>query len=427
MTSAPARPPIPTGRRQKSRWQVLLAQARPPAMESWERTAWIAAATQFVTLIGFGLSMPFLPLYLQELGVRDRAAVAIWSGVMVGSAAIAMAFVAPIWGGLADRYGRKLMLVRSMLGGAVLIAAMGFVADVWQLLGLRLGQGALTGSQAAAAALVSAATPANQAGYALGLISTSVQIGNSVGPVLGGLSVAVLGFRGSFILGGVMLLIGGLMAVFWVSEPPRSQRPISRTTDAVGSNWLMRMLRPFTWRGFRWLLVLQLGTQFVFSASVGLLPIYLQEVDRPVWLTPELASGLAITLTAVTAAVVSPFLGRWTDRHGPRELLMLSLAGSALVLIVQAFVPTAMLLLALRAVFGIWVAGVTATMSVMTKLRSPIGREGAAWGATASAQAMGWGLGPILGSGFVAIGGIPLLFVVCAIVLIVLAWQVMIR
>jgi DHA1 family multidrug resistance protein-like MFS transporter len=396
-------------------------------MESWERTAWIAAATQFVTLIGFGLSMPFLPLYLQDLGVHDRAAVAIWSGIMVGSAAIAMAFVSPVWGGLADRYGRKLMLVRSMLGGAVLIAAMGFVVDVWQLLGLRLGQGALTGSQAAAAALVSATTPANQAGYALGLISTSVQIGNTVGPALGGVSVAVLGFRGSFVLGGALLLVGGLMAVFWIKEPPRATRPISRALDTGGGNWLVHMLRPFTWDRFRWILILQLGTQFVFSASVGLLPIYLQEIDRPTWLTPELASGLAITLTAVTAALAMPFLGRWTDKRGPRRLLVIALTGSAVVLLIQAFVPTAVLLLAMRAVFGIWVAGVTATLSVMTKLASPIGREGAAWGATASAQAMGWGLGPILGSGLVALGGIPVLFVACAIVLGVLAWQVMIR
>src|SRR5215207_7930906 len=425
--SATAPPAIPKGRKRRSRWQVLVARARPPAMDSWERTAWIASATQFVTLIGFGLSMPFLPLYLQELGIHDRAAVAIWSGVMVGSAAIAMAFVSPVWGGLADRYGRKLMLVRSMVGGALLIALMGYVVDVWQLLGLRLAQGAVTGSQAAAAALISAATPANQAGYALGLLGTSVQVGNSIGPAIGGIAVSVLGYRGSFLLGGGLLLIGGLMAVFWIDEPPRSVRPISRSMDAVGSNWLLRTLRPFTWSGFRWLLILQLGTQFVFSASVGLLPIYLQEVARPAWLTPELASGLAITLTAVTAAFAMPFLGRWTDRHGPRGLLIAALVGSAVVLVVQAVVPTVGLLLAMRAVFGVWVAGVTATLSVMTKLASPIGREGSAWGATASAQAMGWGLGPILGSGVVALGGIPLLFVACAIVLVLLAWQVMIR
>src|ERR1700730_12827909 len=135
-----------------------------PVLENWEKTAWIAAATQFFTLIGFGLGLPFLPMYVQALGVTDRAQVAIWSGVVSGSAALTMAVLAPVWGVLADRYGRKPMLVRSMLGGAVVIGAMGFVGDVWQLLAVRLVQGAVTGSQAAAAALVAAATPAHSVG-----------------------------------------------------------------------------------------------------------------------------------------------------------------------------------------------------------------------------------------------------------------------
>src|SRR5215471_17739196 len=148
--------------RARNRW---LALVRPPALLSWERTAWIAAATQFVTMIGFGLSMPFIPLYVQALGIHNRAEVALWSGVLAGSAALSLAFMAPIWGALSDRYGRKPMLVRSMIGG------------VWQLFGLRLIQGSVTGSQAAAAALVAGVVPASQAGFALGLIATAVQVG----------------------------------------------------------------------------------------------------------------------------------------------------------------------------------------------------------------------------------------------------------
>src|SRR5438477_1642469 len=184
-----------------------------PTLTGWERTTWICAATQVFTLIGFGLGLPFLPMYVQELGVTERAQIALWSGVVSGSAALTMAVLAPVWGVLADRYGRKPMLVRSMLGGAVVIGAMGFVGDVWQLEAVRLVQGAVTGSQAAAAALVAAATPTHQVGFALGLVSTAVQIGNTVGPVVGGVAVGSLGFRGSFVLGGVLLLFAGLMAV----------------------------------------------------------------------------------------------------------------------------------------------------------------------------------------------------------------------
>jgi len=259
-------------------------------MPAWERITWIAAITQFFTMIGFGLSMPFMPLYIQALGVHERSEVALWSGIVQGSAALSMAFIAPVWGALADRYGRKPMLVRSMIGGAVVIATMGYVGDVWQLLGLRIIQGAVTGSQAAAAALVAGIVPAGEAGFALGLIATAVQIGNTVGPAIGGVTVAGLGFRGSFIAGGIMLLIGGLMAVFWIDEPAHVRAKARRSGghDSV----FARIFGGFMWPSFRNLLILQLGTQFVFSAAVGLLPLYLQDMQRPDWLTPELASGL---------------------------------------------------------------------------------------------------------------------------------------
>ncbi|MGI9149317.1 MAG: MFS transporter [Chloroflexota bacterium] len=404
--STPVRPAPPRRRGARLRWAPAL-----PSMAAWERTAWICAATQFFTLVGFGLGLPFLPMYVQSLGITERAQVAVWSGVLSGSAALTMAILAPVWGVLSDRYGRKPMLVRAMVGGAILVGAMGFVDNVWQLLTLRLLQGAFTGSQAAAAALVAASTPAGQAGFALGLISTAVQVGNTFGPALGAVSVNSLGFRGSFGLGGLILLVGALMAIFWVDEPPR-QKARAGASPAL-SVWA-RTFGPLAWPGFRLLLVLQVGVSFVFSASVNLLPIYLQDMNRPIWLSAELASGLSITATAITAALGMPFLGPWTDRHGPRGLLIASLAGTAVVLAIQALVPTVGLFLALRAVLGVWLAGVTATMSVMTKVAAPVGSEGSAFGATGSAGGLGWGLGPILGSGVVAVGGIPALYLVSA-------------
>src|SRR5207237_6961144 len=131
--------------------------------------------------------------------------------------------------------------------------------------------------------------------------------GNAVGPAVGGLTVGTLGFRGSFVLGGLLLLGGGLLAVFWVDEPQRPARAKVARTQQEG--FWTRTIGALSWPGFRALLSLQLGTQFVFSASVGLLPLYLKDLQRPDWLSAELASGLAITLTAVTAALSMPVLG----------------------------------------------------------------------------------------------------------------------
>lgn len=394
------------------------------AAPNWRQTVWVAAGTQLAALIGFGLVIPFLPLYVQALGVHDRAEVAVWSGVLAGAASLSMAIVSPVWGAVADRYGRKLMLVRSMLGGALLLAGMGFASDVGQVLVLRLLQGGLTGSIAAASAVVAAVAPAAQLGFALGLLNTAVQVGSSVGPGIGGAVVAGLGFRGAFVLSGAMLAVGGLMALVWIQEPPRrsgQQRPDSAGQDGLSGNWLRRTLQPFTWPEFRFLLALQLGTQFALSATWVLLPLFLQDMERPEWLSPELASGLAVTLTAVAGAAATPFVGRWIDARDARGLLTASLLGSALVLGAQALVPHVGLVLVLRLALGVGVAGLTTTLAVLTKRAAPGDSEGAAYGAASTAQALGWGLGPMLGSVFAAFAGIPALYLVTALVLAALA------
>ncbi len=389
----------------------------------------VASATQVVTLLGFGLALPFLPLYVQALGIHERADVAMWSGVLTGAAAIPMAIMAPVWGALADRYGRKSMLVRSMLGGAALIGAMGFVGDVWQLLVLRLLQGGVTGSQAAASALVAAAVPARQVGFALGMVNMAIQVGNSIGPGIGGVTVGGLGFRGSFVLAGVLMAVGGLVAMVWIDEPPRvPRRAQGRTVQPLDAgSWLARTVRPFTWPRFRTVLLIQMGTQFAFSAVYALIPLYLQDMQRPDWLSPEAAAGTAVTLTAAGAAAVMPWVGRLTDERGPHGILLMSLVGAAMFILPQALVPNVVVFMAARAGLGVALAGLTSSLAVLTKLAAPHGREGAAYGAASAAQAFGWGIGPILGAAFAALVSIPSMYLVGALAvaaLVVPAWRV---
>src|SRR5205823_8474830 len=143
----------------------------------------IVAATQVAILIGFNFSFPFLPLLIQQLGVTDRGDLALWTGLAVGTSGIAMAFASPIWGVLADRYGRKPMLVRSVAAGSVLTTIQATVTNVGQLASIRILQGAFTGTQTAGAMLIAGIVPRDRTGYALGVLNTSVQVGKLAGPL----------------------------------------------------------------------------------------------------------------------------------------------------------------------------------------------------------------------------------------------------
>ncbi|MEJ2211214.1 MAG: MFS transporter [Anaerolineae bacterium] len=156
-------------------------------MEAWKRNLYVIWVAELVAIAGFSVVMPFLPYYVQELGITELHEVELWSGVLFATQAVAMTIAAPIWGSLADRYGRKMMVQRAMFGGAVVISLMGFVDNVWQLAALRALQGTLTGTVPAATTLVASSAPRERSGYALGLLQMAVWTGASVGPLLGGL------------------------------------------------------------------------------------------------------------------------------------------------------------------------------------------------------------------------------------------------
>jgi DHA1 family multidrug resistance protein-like MFS transporter len=142
----------------------------PETGQSWQLTLYIVFIAQLLSIIGFAFTFPFLPFYLRELGVTEERLVPIWAGFIMASSSLVMAFFSPLWGWLADRYGRKIMVVRAMFGGAVITFAMGLIENVWQLLFLRLLSGAATGTISASIAMISTVVPRQKLGYGLGLL-----------------------------------------------------------------------------------------------------------------------------------------------------------------------------------------------------------------------------------------------------------------
>jgi MFS family permease len=185
--------------------------------EAWQRTLWVNWIAQMCTSVGFSFVYPFLPLYVQHLGVHNRQAILIWSGALYAGTTITLTVCAPLWGSLSDRHGRKVMVVRAMGSGAILIFLMSLVQNPSELLVLRILQGALSGSIAASQALVAAAVPRERLGFAMGLMQTAIFAGSSIGPLVGGQLDVPQSFATNinqlYILRGVEgLALGGMVA-----------------------------------------------------------------------------------------------------------------------------------------------------------------------------------------------------------------------
>lgn len=384
-----------------------------PPDDAWLRTTYIVAATQAVVLVGFGLALPFIPLYLQELGLRDRGEVALWTGLIAGAAGLPMAFFAPIWGAVGDRYGRKAMLVRAIAGAALVLLGIALVTDVRQLFVLRVLQGALTGTGAAAATLVATIAPRARTGFALSTINTAMQVGNFVGPLIGGIAIAAIGFRSSFLVSAVIMAVCTAVCWLWVHEPPRTgpRPPLDRSPRAVLGG-IVRIFAPLGWPELRGIMTVQLATQAAYSSTVALLPLYVQDLARPHWLSTEILVGLALAAGAVSAAIATPFLGIQADRRGPRGVLLFGVGLTALALLPHVFSIGPVVFLVLRVLLGIALAAIGASTGVLTRTAARPGSEGRAFGAATSAQMLGWGIGPLIGSTIAATFGLPALFAI---------------
>jgi MFS transporter, DHA1 family, multidrug resistance protein len=148
--------------------------------EPWQRTLAILFVAQFFTAVGFSTIFPFLSLYVAELGSSTRLSVEFLAGAVFSAQALTMMVASPIWGAVADRYGRKLMVQRAMFGGAIILFLMAFVRTAEELVLLRAIQGLITGTVAAANALVAATAPRSRSGFAMGSLLVGLTTGVAV-------------------------------------------------------------------------------------------------------------------------------------------------------------------------------------------------------------------------------------------------------
>lgn len=361
----------------------------------WRRNLAVCFAGSFSTLIAMTLLLPFLPLYVEQLGAEGHAAIVQWSGVAYGATFFAAALVAPLWGRLGDRYGRKLMLVRASFGMAICMSLTGMVESVWQLVLLRLLIGFAGGYSSGSTILVAMQTPKDRSGWALGVLSAGITAGSLVGPLLGGALPPVIGIRATFLLSGGVIFLAFLATTFLIKENPRP--PVTRAASATKpkSGWSQIPDK----RPVAAMLATGMLLAFATMSIEPIITVYVQQLieDQS---RVTMVAGVVMSAAALGTILSSSWLGKLADRVGHWNVVVGALAVSALLLIPQAFVANGWQLIGLRFLMGLALGGLLPCITSVIRHNIPDGVGGNVLGLAISAQYVGQVAGPLAG-GFV--------------------------
>lgn len=355
----------------------------------WMRNMMVCVFGSFTTIVAMTLLLPFLPLYVEQLGVHDPAAIARWSGLAYGATFFSAALLSPLWGRLADRYGRKLMMIRASLGMAVAMSLMGLAHNVEELVGLRLLAGILGGYASGSMILVATQTPKARVGWALGILSSGIMTGNLVGPLAGGVLPHLIGIRSTFFVAGAVIFVAFLGTAFIIREAPiGTQKAVVKKAGGWGA---VPQKGP--------VLAMLITGMLLMFANMSVEPIITlyvaQLVSHPSAVT--FVSGLAMSAAALGSVLSASRLGKLADRIGHWKVIVACLVACAVLLIPQAFVDAPWQLVSLRFLMGVALGGLLPCVASVIRHRVPSHVAGSMLGYSTSAQYAGQVTGPLAG------------------------------
>ncbi|MFZ2577088.1 MAG: MFS transporter [Lactococcus hircilactis] len=350
----------------------------------------------FIAGMGFSAFMPFLPLYIEQLGHFSTSVLNLLSSITFAISFVMTALISPYWGKLADKYGRKPMLLRASLGMAIVISLMACVTNVWELILLRALQGFFGGFISNATALIATQTPKAKAGRALGIIVTGTTSGQLIGPLLGGIIASIFSYRGTFLITGALLFLVFLLVIFAVTEThvptqaqfqnmPQERHPFKHLAN---KNLLFGMF------------ITTMVIQIVNTSINPIMALFVREINHSTMNTTLLV-GMIAALPGISTIIAAPRFGKLGDKVGPQYVLIGGFILAFLVQIPTAFVSSIFLLMFLRFMIGISDATMLPQINALLTKSTPTEMTSRIFSYNQSFMSIGGVIGPLIGA-FVA-------------------------
>ena len=392
---------------------MKLKSLRKSFSTGWQRTLVIMFFAQLITAVGYSSIFPFLPLYVEDLGSTTNMSIELLAGLVFSTQAITMMIASPIWGMVADRYGRKLMVERSLFAGALILLLMAFVRSAEELVLLRMIQGFVTGTLAATSALVAGIAPRERTGYAMGLLQVGLGTGIAVGPLIGGVVADAFGYAPSFYVTSGLLLIAGIMVWIGVDEKFTPSVVDEHRQHRLFDKWRLMLSAPGVMITYSMRFLSQLGRMMI----IPIIPLFIGTL-RTYAIGVNTFTGLVIAAGSAATTLSAIYLGRLGDRVGHRKIVIAAIFIAGLLYLPLSLVFEGWQILVLFALVGVAMGGVIPGISALLSAYTVPGEEGSVFGLDNSIRAAARSIAPLLGSGVAFWFGMRSTFVATAVILL---------
>ena len=392
-------------------------------IQGWHKNLYSIWIAELFGATAFQCFYPFVAYYIGELGVNGESKIVMWSGIIVASSGISLALFSPFWGYLADRYGRKLMLLRAMFGGAVCVTMMAFAKNVYQLFFFRILQGVFAGTTGASMALVSTVVPESSLGFSFSLLYTTIYLGLSIGPLVGGAIADYFGYRTTLMFAGGLLFVGGLVVLGLVKEDFRPD--LGKENNSLNKiNDGFKIVRSSS--QLLVIICLMFFAQYTNMAIIPILPIYIQTLLKS---TEHLVfkSGGIMAITGFISAISGMMWGKLSDTRGKEKILVFIILSAGLAYFFQAIAINIAQLIVTRILLGIFIGGIEPIANAMAVSFIPKKDRGKVYGVISSTRYFGNVAGAISGGLIASLLGLRATIIFVSVIFILMGLWIYLR